>query len=456
MNPDHNDDRVYERIFAPRTAERLGKELTFIFPGSHINFVARKENEIPDFSFDPGSKCRVHWDEKTKQIWSFLYSVDTSIPVRAVALLLLQEPDDFDMQFARAYTRVFNADVLHAYDVLRHRDSWESLMVTRIPRAIATLSPFSTKPFSRWLKWLQDAMQLRYEGRVFQSTLFMTKNLNTFASVNEDNFVKFDVSQSLNDFLFREKWGRAISNNGDVGVLGIGRSGRISGLVSIPHAGIQEDCDMPLPTPLYVIAKMLVPGTMAFVCTENSDLYVILNNGAVFVKTQGRWHFRNYNSFSKLMMAFLPEEISASILQYSLDLSYKRHGALFCIPDNVDEIQKIVPDYRERIRPNSALRDAVGSLCIHNDSHRRMLLAVSALDGALVISNEGNVFDAACMIGQPEQSRLDQIGLKKFKRFAGARTTAAWNASVYGTSIKISEDGLITLFRYGKIIGEMG
>ena len=115
MNPDHNDDRVYERIFAPRTAERLGKELTFIFPGSHINFVARKENEIPDFSFDPGSKCRVHWDEKTKQIWSFLYSVDTSIPVRAVALLLLQEPDDFDMQFARAYTRVFNADVLHAY-----------------------------------------------------------------------------------------------------------------------------------------------------------------------------------------------------------------------------------------------------------------------------------------------------------------------------------------------------
>ena len=113
MNPDHNDDRVYERIFAPRTAERLGKELTFIFPGSHINFVARKENEIPDFSFDPGSKCRVHWDEKTKQIWSFLYSVDTSIPVRAVALLL---PCNYFMR-PPIYNRrrAYNAHIKHGY-----------------------------------------------------------------------------------------------------------------------------------------------------------------------------------------------------------------------------------------------------------------------------------------------------------------------------------------------------
>jgi hypothetical protein len=69
---------------------------------------------------------------------------------------------------------------------------------------------------------------------------------------------------------------------------------------------------------------------------------------------------------------------------------------------------------------------------------------------------EGHVMDAACMVGEPDSHALavaEQAGLK---RFEGARTTAAWNASVFGGAIKVSEDGLISLFVRGKLVGSMG
>lgn len=37
-----------------------------------------------------------------------------------------------------------------------------------------------------------------------------------------------------------------------------------------------------------------------------------------------------------------------------------------------------------------------------------------------------------------------------------SRTTAAWNASIYGIGIKISEDGPISIFRHSKLISKIG
>jgi DNA integrity scanning protein DisA with diadenylate cyclase activity len=60
------------------------------------------------------------------------------------------------------------------------------------------------------------------------------------------------------------------------------------------------------------------------------------------------------------------------------------------------------------------------------------------------------------MIGQPTDTKLKQAGLAKLERFSGARSTAAWNASIYGIAIKVSEDGPISIFRQGKLIAQIG
>ena len=60
------------------------------------------------------------------------------------------------------------------------------------------------------------------------------------------------------------------------------------------------------------------------------------------------------------------------------------------------------------------------------------------------------------MISDPTPIALSLAGLTDKARFPGARSTAAWNASVYGISIKISEDGPITVYRKGKRILQTG
>jgi hypothetical protein len=95
-------------------------------------------------------------------------------------------------------------------------------------------------------------------------------------------------------------------------------------------------------------------------------------------------------------------------------------------------------------------------LKITNESHRKILRAGAAIDGAIVLSKTGKVLDSACMIGEPSPTDCAAVGKKGLQRFAGARTTAAWNASIFGVAAKISEDGPITVFEYGNVIQQLG
>jgi hypothetical protein len=51
---------------------------------------------------------------------------------------------------------------------------------------------------------------------------------------------------------------------------------------------------------------------------------------------------------------------------------------------------------------------------------------------------------------------MNELKIIKLKRFSGARSTAAWNASLYGIAIKVSEDGPINIYRYGKLKSHIG
>jgi hypothetical protein len=59
------------------------------------------------------------------------------------------------------------------------------------------------------------------------------------------------------------------------------------------------------------------------------------------------------------------------------------------------------------------------------------------------------------MIGEPSQTVLSACGVSKLVRFPCARSTAAWNASLYGLAIKVSEDGPITMYKSGNLVGQM-
>src|SRR5690606_2600237 len=107
-----------------------------------------------------------------------------------------------------------------------------------------------------------------------------------------------------------------------------------------------------------------------------------------------------------------------------LNLAFDRQGALIFIHDNASELKEIIPDFDIRKKVNGTLRNTVNGLNISEKKQRKVIQSSAKVDGALIINNDGIVLDVACMIGQPTEAKLKQLGLKKLERFSGARSTA--------------------------------
>lgn len=152
----------------------------------------------------------------------------------------------------------------------------------------------------------------------------------------------------------------------------------------------------------------------------------------------------------------LPKEISAGLVRIILDLSFERRGGLIVILRDEKTIGKVVPDHVVEGRVNQSLRNFSRKLIITDSADRRIIRGGAAIDGAIILSRSGRVLDSACMIGEPSAADCASVGKKTLQRFAGARTTAAWNASIFGVAIKISEDGPITIFESGDVILQLG
>ena len=157
-----------------------------------------------------------------------------------------------------------------------------------------------------------------------------------------------------------------------------------------------------------------------------------------------------------LLSQYVPEALAQIVLQLAVDLSFARRGSLLCLPKDLNSITSLVPDHLNPKRPNRALRQAAANIVLDSEAQLPALRGIAGADGAIVIGDNGRVLDAACMIGQPDERALNAVGVNQLQRFEGARTTAAWNASIFGVAIKISDDGPISLFAGGRLVGQIG
>ena len=73
----------------------------------------------------------------------------------------------------------------------------------------------------------------------------------------------------------------------------------------------------------------------------------------------------------------------------------------------------------------------------------------------MILLNTGKVLDVACMISEPNIDNLTTHNKQKLKKLFGARSTAAWNASISGIAIQVSEDGPITVYKHGDLMAQI-
>lgn len=392
-------------------------------------------------------------------VHAFLFDPDSddgSAPRHGVSLDLRLQPQDNDIRLARATVRIFLSDLRAAPLQKFHDELWDTLKVSRAARIIARLSAFSTGSVLHWITTMETASSLKYEGESFQSIVLMSKQPEWITSAPGAEYIPLRRPLKFRRAVLEEKWIRALMRSSSVALHGVSFSGDIVGAVAISRGKIGGKKKVISPSGLVDVTSLVRNGTMAFVSAPNSDLYVVLPSDMVFGKTQGRWHYFNFSGFRALLLRHMPDTLADALLALLLDLSYSRTGALLCVPDSTASLSKLVPDHSVKLRPNVDLRLAAANLRIDAPTHRTFLMAAAGIDGAIVISREGVVLDVACMVGEPTDVELSSLKIRALQRFPGARSTAAWNASIWGIAIKVSEDGPITAFYKGVLIGQLG
>ena len=442
-----------DRIETDQALVELEQELIQILAcsSSKILVCAEAKEEFLKRNGDDTHIPRAHWDSETETLFAFIVKDETALG--AIKLKPLVPPDEHDLKFIQGYVRVYVSDLIYAANTLKDSELWKSLQQNRFTRAIARASAFHTDDYLDVLAATESASALKYEGASFSTCIFLTKQEKWMSKNEGSSFVRFRENLDFHSTILNEKWIRSLADGSKVGLVALGHNKGLIGVVTIPY---QPDNIVGAPHGSLAGAVSLIKeGVNAFMCTPNGDLYVIQRAGYAFARSQGKWQHLNYNSLQSIILEYLSEKIATPLMRLCLDLSYTRTGALFCILDSDAKIEAIVPDHDKDDIPNQALRQASRKLSIKESAHRKIIRAIAGVDGATVLNVEGQIADSACMITEPDSKALKKVGLHDLQRFSGARTTAAWNASIYGISIKISEDGPIEVYHHGKLVGKL-
>lgn len=440
----------------PATAEELVRNLLSLFSDGRPSILSGPET-AQALAQSPISRAdkKALWDAEARTLTFAIMDPQSKTASAGVRISFSRELDANDLGIADAFTHVFNGDIATAPEFHIQQELWLSLQQTRFSRAIGRYASFPTDVFVRRLRTFENAGSLRYENKPFSTCLIVTSKKEFVTNNDHLSFVNFSNKIPLARALFDEKWIRALSYGGGVVLVGYSQDTRLIGAVRIDEEIAHRGALLPPHERLTGLCAALVPGTMALVNNNAGDLYALFPDGSVFLKSQGRWHYLNFSVLMNKLTAVLEREVARPIARMIMDLSYDRKGALIVVPNSLSVVSEIVPDHGPEMISNRDLRLFAAKLDIKEGRHKKILQNIAAIDGAVVISRNGKVVDCACMVASPPQNTLELAGLER-QTFPGARTTAAWNASVHGLAIKVSEDGPITVFELGQRVFEIG
>jgi len=139
------------------------------------------------------------------------------------------------------------------------------------------------------------------------------------------------------------------------------------------------------------------------------------------------------------------QEVRSAIYQSMLDVSFARCGACIGYVQDSErrnfEKTKIVKTTDLLIggisRKTEVIRKAISGRKFHN-LDRRLRQEILGIDGATIISRDGEILAAGTILNLAQEENSSAIG--------GARRAAAVCLRKYGMSTKISADGEITVF----------
>jgi hypothetical protein len=189
--------------------------------------------------------------------------------------------------------------------------------------------------------------------------------------------------------------------------------------------------------------------------TRQGDILVFDGGTLRFTHRHGRWQYWNHNHVINLLCdrakaQRVPPKVKNSVVAAAyvaaLDISFRRSGGLLVVLHNERNLRQIV-------RAGDAISDnkSVGAdvdfdRVIKGKAIQRLstrvLVELASLDGAIVVSNRGQILAYGSILTPKKLGRV--------RASEGSRTKAATGASNYGLAFKVSSDGGIEVLHEGK------
>jgi DNA integrity scanning protein DisA with diadenylate cyclase activity len=215
----------------------------------------------------------------------------------------------------------------------------------------------------------------------------------------------------------------------------------------------------------------LTGGHVCLVLTPSQEIKVFARGVMAFAFSDARWRLLDIpTKFNTWCNAVSPDcrhiDIARRIFQAALNLSEDRKGALFVVlrdpgesvPQLIapaDRIEEEVvaddphdPDNLSPRLAKRALHHVVRGQTLM-DLDPAVLESVAGLDGAVVTDLDGRLHTFGAIL------RIAPEALKIARAVEGARTLAALAASYHGPTLKVSEDGFLTMFLGGRRVWEL-
>jgi hypothetical protein len=161
----------------------------------------------------------------------------------------------------------------------------------------------------------------------------------------------------------------------------------------------------------------------------------------LFARRSGRWSFLTHEPVLTQMGTPQDERVRRAVYATCLDASFARTGACIGIvsSNHMTNLSKVVVNKDDRIGlGKSAKARSIGRMIGTDKFHeldRRLRQELVAIDGATVISHEGDLLAVGAILKIPGGSA------------SGGRLAAAKALSDLGLGIKVSQDGGITGYR---------
>jgi DNA integrity scanning protein DisA with diadenylate cyclase activity len=174
-----------------------------------------------------------------------------------------------------------------------------------------------------------------------------------------------------------------------------------------------------------------------------------------FTHRNDRWQYWNHNHILNLLRdrakaqkvsAKVVNDVIVSIYLGALDVSFRRSGGLFVVLHNRRKLREIVRIGDAIGDKSRTLADRDFDRVLQGEKIQNLppmtLVELAALDGAIVVANDGEILAYGAILSPKKAGRL--------RGTEGSRTKAAIGASNYGLATKISSDGDIDVYYKGK------